>query len=77
MASTNERKCPDCGAKMHSIRMIDKAHGGGHTDLEYTLPESRRSFWTGTYPVEGKALAFMCDQCARIALFGAAREQAS
>ena len=77
MASTDERKCPDCGAKMHGIRMIDKAHGGGHTDLEYTLPESRRSFWTGSYPVEGKVLAFMCDQCARIALFGAARQQAS
>ena len=77
MGSAPKRRCPDCGAAMHGIRLIDKSHGGAHTDLEYTLPESRRSFWLGTYPVEGKVLAFMCDQCARIALFGAAREQAS
>jgi hypothetical protein len=55
---------------MHGIRLIDKTHGGHHADLEYTLPEARRSFWLGVFPVEGKVRAYMCDHCGRILLFG-------
>jgi hypothetical protein len=70
METGKEPKCPDCASVMHRIRLIDKAHGGRHTDLEYSLPEARRRFWLGTYPIEGKVAAFMCDQCARILLYG-------
>ena len=66
-----ERQCRDCGAAMHPIRLIDKAHGGAHTDLEYALPEARRGFWLGRYPVEGRVEASMCDHCGRIVLHGA------
>jgi hypothetical protein len=55
---------------MHRIRLIDKAHGGGHNDLEYTVPEARRSFWMSRYPVEGRVGAYMCDGCGRLLLYG-------
>lgn len=74
MATTQEHKCPDCAATMHRIRLIDKAHGG-HTNLEYALAESKLGFWLGQYPVEGIVEAYMCDHCARIALFGASYER--
>ena len=70
MTPGEERKCPDCASGMHPIRLIDKGHGGIHTDLEYSLAEAHRSFWLGQYPVEGKVMAYMCDRCARILLYG-------
>jgi hypothetical protein len=70
MPMSDERACPDCSSVMRSIKLIDKSHAGEHTALEYTVPEARRSFWTGTYPVEGKVNAMMCGECGRIALYG-------
>jgi hypothetical protein len=55
---------------MHEIRMLDKIHGGAHSDMEYALPEAKRSRWRGRFPVEGKVVAYMCDGCARIVLYG-------
>lgn len=72
---TQERTCPDCHEMLHEIKLIDKSHLGVHTDLEYTLPEARRSFWSSGYPIEGRVLAFMCPACGRIALYGAARDE--
>jgi uncharacterized OB-fold protein len=70
MATGEERKCPDCATVMHPIRLIDKTQAGAHADLEYSLPEAKRSFWMARYPVEGKVGAYMCDHCARILLYG-------
>ena len=75
MTDGQERKCPDCAATMHAIRLIDKTHNTAHADLEYALPEARRSFWMSQFPVEGKVQAYMCDRCARILLFGEPSEQ--
>jgi hypothetical protein len=56
---------------MHRIRLIDKAYGEArHTDLEYTVPEAKRSFWRGQFPVEGRIIAYMCDRCGRMLLYG-------
>lgn len=66
----NDRTCPDCSGALHAIRIIDKAHNGGHTQLEYTLPEARRSFWTGRYEIAGKVTAYLCESCGRIVLYG-------
>ena len=74
MTDKEERKCPDCAARMHRIRLIDKTHGV-HADLEYTLPEAQRGFWLARFPVEGKVRAYMCDHCARILLFGEPAER--
>jgi hypothetical protein len=62
--------CPDCGGTLDEIRIIDKAHGGGHQALEYALMESKRSFWMSRYPVEGKIAAYMCGGCGRVLLCG-------
>jgi hypothetical protein len=70
MPSSQTRKCPDCKTVMHGIRLIDKTHGGRHSDLEYTLPDAQRSLWFGLFPVEGIVKAYMCDRCGRILLFG-------
>lgn len=65
-----DKKCPDCGNVASEIKLIDKAHAGAHNEFEYTLPESKRSFWMGRYAVEGKVTAFMCGECGRIILYG-------
>jgi hypothetical protein len=38
--------------------------------LEYRLPEDQLSFWTGLYPTAGEVMAYMCEGCGRIALYG-------
>ena len=70
MTTNQERKCPDCAALMHPIRLIDKSQANTHNDLEYTLPESKRGFWLAQFPIEGKVRAYMCEQCGRILLYG-------
>ena len=76
--NTEDKKCPDCGGSMKSIMIIDKtAKGGGvpkHSELEYTVPEAKRSIWTGLLPIEGKITAYMCNGCGRVLLYGQPRE---
>ncbi|HIF00226.1 MAG: hypothetical protein ABGZ53_19600 [Fuerstiella sp.] len=68
---TDETKC-HCGGELGEIQIVDKTSpgGGGHQNLEYTVPEAKRSFWTQSYPVVGEVAALMCQSCGRIALFG-------
>ncbi len=70
MSSAQERKCPDCDGTTKHIRLIDKAHGGGNTDLQYAVPEADRSFWMARFPIAGTVAAYMCDHCGRILLYG-------
>ena len=70
MATNKERKCPDCAGAMGPIRLIDKAQGGTHAELEYGLSETSRSFWMARFAIEGQIRAYMCQQCARILLYG-------
>ena len=73
-----DMKCPDCGASMKAIRIVDKKTKDMGTlrdnDLEYTVPEAKRSFWTGILPIEGKIIAYMCDGCGRVLLYGQPHE---
>ena len=55
---------------MCRIRIIDKGADTRHYDFEYSVSDADRSFWTGHYPVAGKVVAYMCDNCARILMFG-------
>ena len=79
MSQDAERKCPDCGGAMQAIDIIDKtvlAVGFGdlnfptQTALEYVARGRKRSFWTGSVPIEGKVAAYMCAACGRILLYG-------
>jgi hypothetical protein len=70
MAQARKRECPECQGPMYRIRLIDKAHGQSHAELEYTVPQAHRSFWLGQYPVEGRVAAYMCDHCGRVLLYG-------
>lgn len=74
-----QRQCPECRADMHEIRIIDKGDEqvlhAVHHELEYTVGEAKRSAWTGRFPVVGKVVAYMCQQCGRVALYGAAYER--
>jgi hypothetical protein len=58
MPETEERSCPDCGGVMHGIKILDRGgryNFASETDvIEYAVPEARRSFWTGRFPVEGR-----------------------
>lgn len=67
--SPKQRDCPDCNKAMAEIRLIDKSDYGIHTDMEYALAESKRS-WTSYFPLGGKVTAFMCGECGRIVLYG-------
>jgi hypothetical protein len=72
-----DRKCPDCDRQMHPIKLIDKTgRMDRQTDLEYALPEAKRSFWLGLLPVAGVVAACMCDGCGRILLYGVAGDAA-
>jgi hypothetical protein len=67
-----EPTCSDCSSVLEEIRIVDKTtvSGGGHFDLEYTVPETARSFWDQKYPVAGRVAALMCPKCGRIKLYG-------
>jgi hypothetical protein len=74
---TTDKKCPDCGRPMKAIKILDNARYGARPaqgELTYTVPEAKRSFWTGLFPAEGKVTACMCDGCGRILLYGEPRE---
>jgi hypothetical protein len=70
----SEKKCHDCVHPMKPIRIIDNtARSVGkpfHGDLEYTVPDTKRSIWTGLLPVEGQINAWMCDSCGRVLCMG-------
>jgi hypothetical protein len=75
MSDTTIRKCPDCKGAMKDIEIIDKFGDGGilgipHTILEYAVPGSKKFFWTGRWPIEGKVAALMCETCGRILFYG-------
>ncbi len=69
MSQGEDRPCPDCDGTMKPVRLIDKELGT-HRDVEYTVPEAKRSFWSSRFPVEGNVAAVMCDSCGRMLLFG-------
>ncbi len=66
--------CPDCDRALAAIQIIDKkgAWLAAHTVLEYAVGESKRSEWTGQFPVQGRVHAYMCDGCGRVLLYGGA-----
>jgi hypothetical protein len=69
-----QRQCPECRAAMHEVRIIDKGDEHSfqpHGELEYTAADAKRGFWSAKFPVVGKVVAYMCQQCGRIALYGA------
>lgn len=72
MAEATERPCPDCGGEMAPIVIVDKTHigGGYHHALQYTVPGTKPSFWTGKFPIKGTVAAAMCSRCGRIVLRG-------
>ena len=69
------RKCVECQGRMAPIVVMDKSHPRPTKhryagSLEYRRPDDRLSFWTGKYPTAGPVVAFMCEDCGRIALYG-------
>ena len=75
MADEVSRTCVECQGSMSPIIIMDKTHSHLYPQrstgpLEYRLPDDRLSFWTGRYPTAGQVLAFMCEGCGRIALYG-------
>jgi hypothetical protein len=75
MESEVTRTCVECQGSMSPIVVMDKLHRAPTQhryagSLEYRLPDDRLSFWTGKYPTAGPVLAFMCEGCGRIALYG-------
>ncbi|QDU44354.1 hypothetical protein [Symmachiella dynata] len=71
--SHEDKPCPDCDGTLKAVRLIDKAFNT-HENVEYTVPEAKRSFWSGQFPIEGKVAAFMCDSCGRMLFYGQSKE---
>jgi hypothetical protein len=68
---------PGLRAPPEGRQILDNARYGvkpAQGELTYTVPEAKRSFWTGLFPAEGRVAACMCDGCGRILLYGAPRE---
>jgi hypothetical protein len=59
--NTEGKQCPECRAPLKAIKIVGKKTkdmGVVKDDgLEYTVPEAKRSFWTGVLPVEGNIAA--------------------
>jgi hypothetical protein len=69
MENEESRTCVECQGAMSPITIMDKLQRTTGS-LEYRMPDDRVSFWTGRYPTAGPVLAFLCDGCGRIALYG-------
>ena len=67
------RKCPACGETMKPNRIVDKEFGNDR-DLEYTVADAKKSFWSSRFPTKGKVNGFMCDGCGEIRLVGTSSE---
>ena len=76
--NTNDKKCPDCDGSMKAIKIVDRLLEGlvitKNNELAYTVPEAKRSFWTGVLPIEGRIIAYMCEVCGRVLLYGQPNE---
>lgn len=66
---TDGRRCIECGEAMGPVRLLDKAGGRSHHDMEYAAADATRSFFFGSYPAEGKVAAWLCGGCGRLALY--------
>lgn len=63
------RTCPDCQGGMYRIDILDKGEKGGVADLEFNLPGDKSFF--GSPKRSGVIVAFMCEKCGRVVLYGA------
>lgn len=71
-AKTSEKTCSDCQSPMHEIRIVDKSHQH-HQELEYASIDARKGWFFPSYPIAGKVVSFMCQNCGGIRLFGRPR----
>ncbi len=66
-----ERNCPECGASLQAVRVLDATHslpaktGGAHVDLSYASPDAKASLFTKAIPRQGTLRAMMCPDCGR------------
>ncbi len=68
--------CPDCNVTMERINIFDKlGTKSNQVPLEYTLPDTKKSWVTGRRSVAGIVVASMCGTCGRIMLFGQNRDE--
>lgn len=73
MGDNSPKVCSECDGTMQQIILMDRYHSNNRftQELEYRLPDDKRSFWTGKYPTGGNVQAFMCSDCGKINLYGA------
>lgn len=76
MSAADLQKCPDCGAPLHAIRLIETVgYATQHYDLRYAALDARKSAWTGKFPIEGRIRGLLCDACGRVALYAVPESQ--
>ena len=73
VANLGNRACPDCGAAVEEIRLLDRTYGG-EVDIQYTRPDSKRGFFRPFYPVAGTLRGYRCVNWSRVLLYGEAME---
>ncbi len=73
MSDAVERACPECGATMRPISIIDRSRlnelRSMDSVLTYASPEAKPGFWSGSIPSAGVVSAFACTECGRILLY--------
>lgn len=72
---SQREKCTDCGGQLQEIQVVESTRNAGAVPLRFGTREAKTSFWSGAFPAEGTVMAFMCSSCARIAFYGATKEE--
>ena len=67
----DQRKCVECSGEMSEIQIIDKQGvTPENAGLEYSALDVKRGFWSGAYPKSGKIMAYLCQGCGAVRLYG-------
>ena len=68
------KTCPECSRSLREITIIDRAYRPVHQTVEYAAGDAERGVWLGRFPIEGRILGFVCDQCGRVLLYAQPKE---
>lgn len=75
MSEAASPKCLQCDAEMSPVVVLDRNYKS-IAQLAYRQVDDKPSFWTGSYATAGHVLSYMCGNCGRIDLYGAAPDAA-
>ena len=77
-----DRACPDCNGKLTEIKLIGTGWENPLTGIavqtelrSFSEARAQRGSFSGVFPAAGDVQPFICVDCGRIFLYGAAKEK--